>query len=188
MDVNTSNSVEQHTGADILRTNGSLPAVNGKESRVNFHEPATSSKPEGVSPPRDTNGSKLRDLQNEPLIPPTPVAEPTPVIIDEELDGDDLRLTINVKVNGRSLKIMNAQFNRIVPDGAQGKHRHVFFQTLASVLDEMRTTVAIKTNSKLPVEPFPKDGNKNWDGKDFVASDPGPVPSSLKIHDDPRIE
>src|SRR6266481_9799152 len=89
--VNTLNSVEQHTGADVLETNGSLPGVNGEKSRVVFHEPVIRSKPESASPPPGNNGSKARDLQNEPLIPPTPVAAPAPATIDEELDGDDLR-------------------------------------------------------------------------------------------------
>ena len=179
--------IDGNAQAAPLKTNGSIPDVTGEESRVIFHEINIRSKPEAPSPPPGTNGSKARDLQNEPLIPPTPVAAPAPVI-DEELDGDDLRLSITVKVNGRSIKIMNAQFNRIVPDGGLGKHRHVFFQTLTNVLDEMRTTVAIKTNSKLPIEPFRKDTKKDWDNNDFIPRDPGSTPQSLTVHTDPPVE
>ncbi len=186
--MNTLGSVDQDTRAEVLEANGSLPGVNGEKSRVVFHEPVIRSKPESASPPPGNNGSKARDLQNEPLIPPTPVAAPAPAIIDEELDGHDLRMSISVKVTGRSIKIMDAKFNRIVPDGALGKHRHVFFQTLANVLDEMRTAVAIKTNSKLPVEPFPKDVKKERDDNEFVPRDPGPMPTSLTVHTDPPVE
>ena len=126
--------IDGNAQAAPLETNGSIPGVNSENSRVIFHASNIRSKPEAPSPPGN-NGSTSRDLQNEPLIPPTPVAEPTPVVIDDELDGDDLRLTITVKVNGRSIKVMNALFNRVIADGALGKHRHVFFQTLTNVLD-----------------------------------------------------
>ncbi len=186
--MNTLGSVDQDTRADLLETNGSLPGVNGEKSRVVFHEPVIRSKPESASPPPGNNGSKARDLQNEPLIPPTPVVEPTPVIIDEELDCHDLRMSISVKVNGRSIKIMDSKFHRIVPDGARSQNRHVYFQTLASILDEVKLTVAIKTNSKLPIEPFRKDTKKDWDNNDFIPRDPGSTPQSLTVHTDPPVE
>jgi len=185
--MNTLGSVDQDTRADVLETNGSLPGVNGEKSRVLFHEPETRSKPESAPPPARTNGSTSRDFQNEPLIPPKQEAALSSPVIDEELEGADLRMTINVKVHGRSLKIMDATFNRVVPEGGDSKHRHVYFQTLASILDEVKMTVAIKTNSKLPIEPFPKDAKKGWDDNDFIPRDPGSMPASLKPHDDPPI-
>ncbi len=130
----------------------------------------------------------MPDFQNEPLMPPKPEVAPSPPVVDAELEDDDLRMTFTVTVQGRSRKIAAAKFDRVIPDGVRGENRHVFFKTLESLLDEMRQTIAIRTNSKLPVAPFAKDDKKNWDGKDFIASGPGSMPKSLRVHTDPSIE
>ena len=171
-----------------MKTNGAIPGVSGEKSRVIFREAATLSKPEAESLLPDANGRKLPDFQNEPIIPAKPEVAPSPPVVDAELEDDDLRMTFAVTVQGRTRKIVGAKFDRVLPDGARSQNRHLFFKTLESLLDEMRQTIAIRTNSKLPIEPFTKDGNKNWDGKDFVASDPGPIPQSLTIHSDPPVE
>jgi hypothetical protein len=170
-----------------LNTNGSLHGVNGETSRVIFREPEPGSKPESASPSSLGNGRKLPSYQTEPLIPPNAQAAQCPPVVDEQLEDQDLRLTFTVSVHGRSRKIVGAKFDRVIPDGIRSENRHVFFAILQSLLDEMRQTIAIRTNSKIPVEPFPKDGGKNWDGKDFIARDPGTMPASLKVHDDPLI-
>src|SRR5260221_6000151 len=123
MAVNTLNSVEQHTGAGVLKTNGSLPGVNGAKSRVIFREPATRSKPEAASPPPRTNGRKLPNFQNEPIIPAEPELAPSPPIVDAELEDDDLRMTFTVTVHGRTRKIVGAKFDRALPDGARSQNR-----------------------------------------------------------------
>ena len=120
-------------------------------------------------------------------MPPKPEVAPSPPVVDAELEDDDLRMTFAVTVQGRTRKIVGAKFDRVLPDGARSQNRHLFFKTLESLLDEMRQTIAIRVNSKLPVKPFPQTGKKEWEDNDSVPRDPGPMPTSLTVHDDPPI-
>jgi uncharacterized protein YjbI with pentapeptide repeats len=128
--------------------------------------------PASASSAMRANGNSTKmDLSNVPLLPRhLREADPTPKVelLNPTLDEADLKLSLNVTINGRTIRIMDCNFSTTACGGLDPKNRGIVFQSIERLADEALQAAAIKLNAAAPV-PEPSDEEiENGDGHDMT--------------------
>jgi hypothetical protein len=135
--------------------------------------PASASAPTPV--PAQVNASSTSDkLRSVPILPPHlrgPQPAPKVEPLNPTLDEGDLKLSLNIVIDGRSIRIMDCNFTTTACGGLDPKNRGIVFQCLEQLTDQARQAAAIKINSGVPM-PEPSPGEM-W------QTDPGLSDSSV---------
>ena len=135
---------------------------------MNDNHTPTGNQPEGTPavPPLTEptglpkNARSRRELSNSPNTPST--SPPVPVL-DATLDEDDLKLSISVRVTGRTVRFATLEFNKTAYGATRDQRRGIFFQQLEHLLTEVQQAVATKVNTKLDAgkKPDPEKDDDN---------------------------
>lgn len=133
--------------------------------------PASASSPA----PRQVNGSSIDDRLRNVSILPRSLREPEPApkvqVLNPGLEEGDLKLSLNVTIDGRTIRIMDCNFSAMAFGGLDAKNRGVVFQSIARLTDEALQVAAIKLNRAVPFpEPSPDE---------MQHADPGLIDSSV---------
>jgi hypothetical protein len=151
-------------------------------------EPPNAAPASAPSPvPRQASGSSIADiLRNVPILPPhLRQPEPTPKVevLNPALDEGDLKLSLNVVINGRQIRIMDCDFTTTACGGLNAKNRGIVFQCLENLTDQARQAAAIKLNSALPLaEPSHDEMQHGDSGMIDAKAMNGPLPQDGGNH------
>ena len=91
--------------------------------------------------------------QVEPEIP-----QPQVKVIDDTLGERDLKVSMRVKIHGRTVAVLNHTFETTVVDGVAGQNRGIVFQLVEGLLHQIQIVTASKVNDALPIEEPTQDG------------------------------
>jgi hypothetical protein len=98
---------------------------------------------------------------------PTPKVEP----LNPALDEGDLKLSLNIVLDGRTIRIMDCNFTATSCGGLDAKNRGLVFQSIERLADEALQAAALKLNRAVPLpEPSPDEAQQG---------DPGLIDSSV---------
>jgi hypothetical protein len=127
------------------------------------NEPPNVTPASSPSPvPKQVSGSSIDDrLRNVSILPrslmepePAPKVEP----LNPTLDEGDLKLSLNVVIDGRTIRVMDCNFSTTACGGLDAKNRGLVFQSIERLTDEALQAAAIKLNRAVPLpEPSPDE-------------------------------
>ena len=129
-------------GAPVSAAAATAVGVNGRRRRIH-------------------SGQQLGVPENGKGRPSPPAAEQ---ILDENLDDDDIRVSIAVVVHGRTKKFANLKFDRAVYAAMRDDNRGIFFEELDHLLKEIQQAIASKLNRKLDAGRRPDPENDKGNG------------------------
>ena len=96
-------------------------------------------------------------------------------MLDETLEGGDIRITIGLELHGRSAELVNVSLDRVVFGASDGRNRWQLLQALQNTINELRRVTAHKLKKKGINEDTPP------------APEEGEFPEDLRVHEPPPI-
>ncbi len=142
--------------------------------------------------PKQVSGSSIDDRLRNVSILPRHLREPEPApkveVLNPGLDEGDLKLTLNVTIQGRTIPIMNCHFSTTTCGGLDAKNRGLVFQSIERLTDDALQVAAIKLNRAVPLpEPSP-DEKQQGDASmiDSRGMDEAPPPGNHFLNGAPR--